>query len=307
MQIEDFEYLLAIAEHANLGRAAEALSISQPALTKAVRRIEQQAGLPLFVRNSKGMLPTEAGHAFLERGRHIWLQYADAMREMQHMRGGQLGRLRVGFSPSVAHDLVVSAIRQFVSERPAAQLLLRERLATDLVELLEAGELDLVLAPATGTTCRDELDFLLLYADQFRVISDPEHRLQRRAPLSLADVSQEQWILPGKDIYVRQWIDGEFAKRSIDGPHVRIEADFGQVSMWRLVNGSQLLTICNVNHLAEAHRNGLNTLEIPDLQLNREIGVLMRRAAWRSPLSERFAQLLKTKATDHMTGHTDRH
>lgn len=295
LQIQDFEYLLAVAEHASIGRAAEALGLSQPALTKAIRRLEVDAGLPLFVRSAKGMLPTEAGQAFLRRGRNIWLGYEDAMREMQHMRSGQLGRLRVGFSPSVAGELVVGALRQLVVERPAAQLQLRERLVSGLIDLLLAGELDLILAPATEAIRQSALDFLPLYSDQFRVISDRNHRLQKRRSLSVADVAQEQWILPSRDVYVRQWIDEEYRKRSLDGPQVRIEAEFGQVSMWPLVHDSQLLTLCNAGHLAEARRFGLETLPLPELNIDRQIGVIARSDSWRSPLAERLTQLLQAE------------
>lgn len=303
MQIQDFEYLLAVAEHASIGRAADALGLSQPALTKAIRRLEVDAGLPLFVRNAKGMLPTEAGRAFLQRGRQIWLAYEDGRREMQHMRDGQLGRLRVGFSPSVAGELLVGAIRQLVKERPAARLQLRERLVSGLVELLLAGELDLILAPATEATRREGLDFQPLYADQLRVISDAGHRLRRGRSLSLADVAQEEWVLPGKDVYVRQWIDGEYARRGVEGPVVRVEAEFGQVSMWPLVQGSQLLSICSASHLPTARHSGLEVLPMPDLNLDRQIGVVTRGGAWRSPLAQRLTQLLR----DAVTGRTQSH
>lgn len=296
MQIEDFEYLLAIAEHANLGLAAEALGMSQPALTKAVHRIEKLSGLPLFERAARGMVLTEAGDAFLRRGRQIWLQYSDALREMQHMRGGQLGRLRVGFSPSIKQTLVMGAVRQLVDERPAAQLLLRERLASELVALLLAGELDLVLAPATEATRRDNLEFLPLYEDQFRVVADADNPLRQRRSLSLADIAREPWVLPGKGVYVRLWIDQRFAQQGVEEPNVRVEADFGHVSMWPLVHGSPLLTICNDDDLAHARRRGLDTLRVPDLDMDRKIGVLTRTGAWRSPLAQRFTQLLEAKA-----------
>ncbi len=66
METRDLDYILAVAAQGGIGRAAEVLGISQPALTKAVRRVELQAGLPLFERNANGMQPTYAGTRFLD-------------------------------------------------------------------------------------------------------------------------------------------------------------------------------------------------------------------------------------------------
>lgn len=293
MQIQDFEYLLAVAEHASIGRASRALGISQSALTKAVHRIEVDAGIQLFTRNAKGVLLTEAGHSFVHRGRKIWLEYEDAMREMQQMRTGHLGQLRVGFSPSVSEALVVAAFAQLIKERPAARLQLRERLISELIEMLLAGTLDLILAPASEAAKTDGLSFLSLYTDRFHVVSDRNHALQGHSKLSLKDLAQEQWILPSPHVRVRQWITGEYHKQGLEGPHVRVEAEFGRIFMWPLVRGSPLLTICSGGALAEAHRFGLEVLPVPELEIEREIGVITRSGAWCSPLTARLTELLR--------------
>lgn len=296
LQIQDFEYLLAVAEHASIGRASQALGISQPALTKAVHRIETDAGLQLFTRHAKGVLLTEAGRSFLHRGRKIWLEYGDAMREMQQMRTGQLGQLRVGFSPSVSEELVVTAFWQLIQERPAARLQLRERLISELIEMLLAGTLDLILAPASETATTQGLSFQSLYADRFHVVSDRNHPLQGRGTLSLHDLATAQWILPGTHVRVRQWITAEYRKRGLEGPDVRVEAEFGRVSMWPLARNSPLLTLCSVAGLAEARRHGLEVLPAPELEIARDMGVIVRAGAWQSPLAERLTALLRANA-----------
>jgi DNA-binding transcriptional LysR family regulator len=294
LQIQDFEYLLAVADHANIGRAAQALGISQPALTKAVHRIEKDVGLPLFTRGAKGVVLTEAGQAFVQRSRTIWLAYADAMQEMQQMRGGQLGRLRVGFSPSVSGRLVVSAFAKLLQERPAASLELRERLASELVAMLQAGKLDLALTPALDLGRPDGLMFEPLYADRFQVMADRSHPLRRRSNLKAGDIAQEQWILPNEAVPARQWLAAAFRQRGLAGPHVRVEAEFGRISMWSLAQGSPLLTICNDSSLEEARRCGLEILSVPELEIRRDVCIVTRAGAWHSPLAERLAELLRT-------------
>jgi DNA-binding transcriptional LysR family regulator len=98
METRDLEYVLAVEAHGGIGRAAEALDMTQPALTKAVQRVEAQLGVPLFERTTLGMRVTQAGTVFLERARRIRLEYEDAISEMRGIQTGEQGMLRLGYS-----------------------------------------------------------------------------------------------------------------------------------------------------------------------------------------------------------------
>ena len=101
MNLNDIDYLVAVAEHRHVGRAAETLGLTQSALTRALARLESLAGLPLFERHPKGVIPTEAGLAFLRRARRIQLEYDDTLSELHQMKTGELGILR-GHAPLMA-------------------------------------------------------------------------------------------------------------------------------------------------------------------------------------------------------------
>src|SRR5690606_15442179 len=118
METRDLDYLLAVEDQGSVGRAADFLGITQPALTKAIQRIEAQIGLPLFERTAKGMRPLEAGRAFLARARRIQLEYGDAVTEMRAMKTGEQGVLRLGVSPSIPNSMI-GLCRQLLRERPA--------------------------------------------------------------------------------------------------------------------------------------------------------------------------------------------
>ncbi len=90
---------------------------------------------------------TPAGAVFLERARRIRLEYEDALKEMRGIQTGELGLLRLGYSPSMPTGLVLGACRQLIRERPVARLRLTMRAARELMDLVETGELDLALAP----------------------------------------------------------------------------------------------------------------------------------------------------------------
>ncbi|WP_455774487.1 LysR family transcriptional regulator, partial [Burkholderia stabilis] len=109
MDTRDLEYLLAVERHGSIGKAADALGLSQPALTKAVQRLETQVGVTLFERTASGMTPTQAGARFVARAQRIALEFDDAMQEMRAIQGGEQGVVRIGYSPTVPTALVLGA------------------------------------------------------------------------------------------------------------------------------------------------------------------------------------------------------
>jgi DNA-binding transcriptional LysR family regulator len=291
MQVEDFRYLLAVAKSGSISRAAEQIGISQPALAKAMRRIEADAGLQLFERTAKGVLPTEAGSAFIQRAKKIFLEYSDAMQEMRQMRTGELGVLRLGFSRTVNELMVLDVCKTLLQERPAARFHLRERLSGELLPMLRAGDFDLVLAPLPyGET--SDMHFIPLYSDQLHIVAMVNHPLRNKANLTLHDLSEFEWMVPPSDTKVRHHINDMFRKQGIDGPRIRIETDFGSIATYRLIQGTKLLSICGDETRKSLKPMGLEPIEVSDASFKRNIGIMHRPDAYLSPLVQRVIDLL---------------
>lgn len=292
METRDLDYLLAVEEHGGIGKAAEALGMSQPALTKAIQRVEAQTGLALFHRTVNGVAPTQAGALFLARARRIALEYEDALKEMHAIRSGEQGVLSLGYSPTVPAALVLGACRQLLKERPAARLRLRRRLARDLVDLLVAGELDLIVAPEPMLDA-DGLSFVELFRDSLSVLADESHPLHRKRNLRLADLTDQEWLLPGPTIPLRQQVDAAFARLGLDVPRLRVETDFGSTSLLHLLRGTAMLCVAGTESLDALE--GLRALNVDtnELDLRRHIGVIFRKDAYLSPLAQRMIALLQ--------------
>ena len=180
MDTRDLEYVLAINVHGGIGRAAVAMGVTQPALTKAVKRIEMQLGLRLFERSARGMSPTSAGELFIDRARLIHRDYEDTLKQMRAVQSGTQGVLSLGYSPSVPDAMVLDACRQLIIDRPAAQLRLRRMLAPALLDLLTEGSLDLAMAPVPKQGA-EEFAVRELFNDRLTVIADEAHTAAAQA------------------------------------------------------------------------------------------------------------------------------
>lgn len=292
METRDIEYLLAVERYGAIVKAADALGISQPALTKAIQRMEAQLGLSLFERTSSGVVPTHAGTRFIARARRIAVEFDDALQEMRALRSGEQGVVRLGYSPTVPSALVLGACRQLLVERPAAQLRLRRRLARDLMDLLAAGELDLVVGPEPDTN-HDAISSAGLFRDTLSVLADDAHPLHRKTRLTLEDLAQQEWLLPGPTIVLRQRVDAAFRQRGLATPKLRVEIDFGSTSLLHLLRGTMMLGIGGTESLDML--TGLRALDIDpgELDLRRHIGVIHRTDAYLSPLALRLLALLR--------------
>jgi DNA-binding transcriptional LysR family regulator len=295
METRDLDYVLAVGTHGGIGRAADALGMTQPALTKAIQRVEAQLGVSLFERTALGMRVTPAGAVFLERARRIRLEYEDALKEMRGIQTGELGLLRLGYSPSMPTGLVLGACRQLIRERPVARLRLTMRVARELMDLVETGELDLALAPLPRQP-NPALEMRELFTDRLAVVADEAHPLQQRRNLTLADLVGQQWMLPSAHVLIRQQLEAAFAELGLPPPILRVETDFGSATLFDLVRGTGILCMAAAN--GNSRIAGLHpiALRADALDLGRRVGVLSRAGAYLSPLANRMVDLLAAKS-----------
>lgn len=213
------------------------------------------------------------------------------MQEMRAIQGGEQGMVRIGYSPTVPNALVLGACRQLIRERPAAKLQLRCRLARELLDLLAAGELDLVVAPAPT---RPDIAIATVepFRDRLSVLADETHPLQRKRGLTLAD---QEWLLPDTTIPVRRQIDDAFRAQGLPSPRLRVETDFGSTSLLHLLRGTPLLCVGGTEALDQL--NGLRVLDLRagELELRRRIAAMHRADAYVPPLTQRMIALLQAR------------
>ena len=143
MELRDIEYFEEIAEQRHLGRAAERLGLSQPALSKSLRRLEEAMQVKLFNRNAKGLELTAEGSLLLARARDLRLSLRNVAREVSDVSEGRAGHLRIGVGPSIPTRLISSSLAKLLIDAPriAARVTISD--ADEIIPALRKGELDL--------------------------------------------------------------------------------------------------------------------------------------------------------------------
>ena len=177
MNLRRLECFVAVAEAGHFRRAAEALNLSQPAVSAHVAQLEAELGVTLLKRNRRGLALTAAGIALLRRAQALLPALREALAEATAVGEGRVGTVRIGFWGSASYQFLPRALRLAEQEFPDARILLRQMRTEPQVTALLAGELDLAIVrePSVPTS----VVATLLIAEPFMVALPSAHPLAK--------------------------------------------------------------------------------------------------------------------------------
>jgi LysR family transcriptional regulator, nitrogen assimilation regulatory protein len=205
MDLKQLEYFVRVAELGSFTRAAAALDVAQPALSRQVRLLEVELRQNLLTRNGRGAIPTEAGQLLLEHGRGILHQVALAREELGAARGSLAGRVSIGLPPSLSRLITVPLTHAFRKALPQAQLTLTEGFSLLMLDGLRAGNLD--MAVLYNPEKSPELEMATLHKEELVLISP--RKTKKNTPITLDEVANLPLILPSRPNAFRILIEGE--------------------------------------------------------------------------------------------------
>jgi DNA-binding transcriptional LysR family regulator len=292
VRLDDIDYFLAVAQHGQVRRAAAALGLSQPALTKGLQRLEKELGFPLFERGARGMTLTPVAEQFRQRTQTLRASLGEAIKEAADLHLGAMGVLRVGVSPLYAQRLFVPAALQLHQQRPAARMRVMINLNDTLLAALRAGDLDLSINALPGVI-PDDLAAVPLVHDDLCMVVREGHPLLARRRVRLQDLVDAQWMLPGPGVAGRRGVEGRLAEAGLPAPRIAVEVSTTAGSLSRLLVHSDLVSIMSATSLAGPEGQGLQALPFAEARFGRAIGALTRRQGVLPPLAQRFLQVLK--------------
>lgn len=295
VRLDDIDYFLAVAEHGQVRRAAAALGLSQPALTKGLQRLEKELGFPLFERGPRGMTLTAVAEQFRQRTQTLRASLGDAIKEAADLHLGAMGLLRVGVSPLYAQRLFVPACLRLHQQRPAARLRVNINLNDALLAALRLGDLDLTIN-AIPRVLPEDLEAVPLMTDDLCMVVRQHHPLLTRRRVRLQDLVDAQWMLPGPGVAGRRGVEARLAEAGLPPPRVAVEVSNTAGQLSRLLAHSDLVSIMSEAMLSGPAGEGLSPLPFAEARFTRAIGVLVREGHALPPLAKRFVEILREDA-----------
>ena len=201
MDIDEFKYVLALAQYKNFTEASYEISLSQSSLSKHLAKIERElGGVRLFDRASRPIKLTPAGEEFIRLAHHIIKDFEALKAAMHECTIQSQGHLTIGSIPVMGRLGLTQLIVSFQKQFPKIDIEIKERQNRELVDLLKRSELDLALLTITESQMvNSHVNFLPIIEDEIVLISDRRHPLANQTSINLKDVKNEVFILLDSD------------------------------------------------------------------------------------------------------------
>jgi DNA-binding transcriptional LysR family regulator len=191
MLLAQIEGFLEVARRGNVSRAAEALYVTQPALTARIQALEKELGETLFVRTGRGVRLTDAGRAFLPYAERAIRAVRDGKQALTDTRTASAGRLVLGAAPAVSTYVLPAILQRFAGSYPRIDVAVRTGHSEDVLQMLLREEVQLALVRAMR---HPDIESTPIYEEALVLVVPPGHPFAQKSKVGIADVANERLI-----------------------------------------------------------------------------------------------------------------
>lgn len=288
-------HFLAVYELGSIGQASEKLLLTQPALSKSIRQLEDELGVRLFDRTPMGVVPTVFGNALALHAKSIEAQIRNAEAQISSLKGKAQGHVTIGIGPSVARNIMPSATRTLRSLQPGIALTVIEGLVDELLPKLRRGELDLMVG-SWPRVADPMFTTEVVLLDRLEVIARTDHPLAGR-PVRRQELLDYPWALPPATEKWRQSLDQMFIERGLEAPKPHVVSNSAGY-LQALIRSSDYLSFLPRQLLDLEDGGGFTTLDVEMGQLDPEIAMTFRERALLNGSISEVVQVLRSIGTD---------
>ena len=215
LNLKRLQYLDAVYQYKNFTQASEALYVSQPAISSAVQALEEELGVKLVIRSSKGVTFTYEGEQFMIWVRRILSTCEAAENAMQDLAGTAEQRLRLGISHVLTNPVVPMIFSTFLADHPKAQIYLNEGAMNKHVEMVLGELLDLAYNAFPTTPETEELEKIPVSTMEIHAVLHPEHPLAQLERIPIALLGKEKLIMMDAQSKVNELMNQEFERHQV--------------------------------------------------------------------------------------------
>jgi DNA-binding transcriptional LysR family regulator len=296
--IHHLKLIQALAHHRHFGRAAVALGVSQPGLTRSLKQLEETLGVRLFDREGV-ITPTLFGEILLTHGRNVLDDFAEMMREISLAKGLDIGELNVVAGPYPAEISGQKAIGLLSERHPSLLVQLNIKDWTQAADEVLSGRADIGLADISEASGNKEVEVELVRTSMLRFFCRASHPLASRKSLSVDDLLDYPWVGPSAPARMREWlpdVQKPFGVFDIANdrfqPRILVETLSAVQQIVAAGNGLGVAVPSQVSRQVKDRTFVVLPVELPWLRLN--YGFILRHGRTRSPSMLAYMEIVRT-------------
>jgi DNA-binding transcriptional LysR family regulator len=259
------------------------LNTTQPGLSKWLRDLEEEIGLPLFERQARGLRPTPYGEVLIEHARRVEAQLETARDELQAMRDGGSGLVQIGTSGAASSDIVPIATLELLKRQPKAQVRVVEATMDSLMSQLSHSELDIVVGRSAPELHEANVRSESLYMEPIHFVASPRHPLLEQERIEWRDLLKYRWVVWPRGTPIRSALEKAL---TADGQSVPVNSLQTNSTVFNLTVLSHSDMVGLLSHRSAKRLEELGALRILPFRLAGFGSVAMY---WRDDVSARTA------------------
>lgn len=224
MELMQLEYFIETARREHISKTAEALNLTQPALSKSISRLEEDLGVKLFDREGKNIRLNQYGRVALRYAEQIIYNIGDMRAEIEEMKGGMAGALRIGSSfPAQEPNWLLTGIRDFSFANPDVSVSLRQLPPEELLTALQERQID--LAVSSEPIQAQDIHWREMFSESMGIILSQDHPLAKQKTLSMAHLINERFYCNNYSSDVSR-LTRLFCRLAGFEPNIHFEGDY---------------------------------------------------------------------------------
>lgn len=293
LRLRHLQLIETLADTANMHATAQQMGLSQPAVSKMLREIEQLLDFPLFERQPRELVATELGQVVIAFARRTLNDCRHFAQELNALRHGGYGHLRIGAIFAATAQVVPQTLLHLKRQRPLLTIELLEHTSDQLLQMLLHKQLDLVIGRFTEPRQQEHFEYQELASEPFLLCADPSHPLAREAAPAARDLEQWPWVVYPPHTPLRRMIEQAFSDAGIAFPVNRVETASVQSSLHLLRHSPALALLPEAIVLQQVALGQLVLLQPPLQTPSLGYGLIRRRDEPLSSNAEQFCAALR--------------
>lgn len=287
---------VAVVENGSIGRAARALGVAQPVLSRMMHALERDLGAVLLRRSGSGIELTAQGELFLPRARMLVAEAADALNELGDMGQLRQGVVRIGALSSALPMLFATALEPLLQRHGGLTALVLDGSADTLATRLVNREVDLLIGANLAPTDDIVAMGVLPQSDRLGVVASPRHPLAG-GKVRVEDLADHRWVLSPRGTSPRDLLDGMVERLGLRSLVATVETRSASSLKAMIATGNYLGWLAPQHYLPEEAAGMIVALDVPSLQLERRYTLYRRRVGILPAPAQALATLLDPDPT----------
>jgi DNA-binding transcriptional LysR family regulator len=297
LKMSELRVFVAVLEHRSFRKAATAIHLTQPAVTKAIAGLEEMLDVRLFDRTASGVEPTNHGLSFAPRAIAIFEELRRAAQDLAAVSSGAKGNLRIGSVPMPAIPFLPIAISRLVDAQPGIFVSVVDSIESDLLDRLRKRDIELAILRLALFDPDEDLQVAPLFEEKLCVVAARDHPLAKRDRLSWDELLRERWVMPPPDCYFFEHVLRVLDNLQLALPRHAVESFSIQIQHGMVLHGGMLSFGMRSDFEFAPDKNLLVKLAFEMPSTAKAVGAVSLKSHRPSPLAQQLVAHIRAMAT----------